>query len=63
MDEQQLQRQYDRVLRLCRFAEINKVYDVGQLATRAIQLFFISPKESSVIAQMALVRLKLELIE
>jgi len=63
MNEEQLediQRGHDRVIRLCKFADINKVYDEDLLADRALELFFISPKTARVIAKMCLARLRIK---
>jgi len=58
IDVEFLAKEQDRVLRLCKYACINKVYSEVSLADKAMELFFVTPKQSRDIAQMCLARLK-----
>jgi len=53
-----MQKEQDRVLRLCKYACNNQVYDEVSLTDKALELFFVNPERAKYIAQMCLARLK-----
>jgi len=56
-DIELLQKNFGRVIAICRYAERNSIYDKSSLEEKALQLFFVTPKQSSDIVAMALSRM------
>jgi len=57
IDVELLQRNFERVVRICRYAECNGVYDKSLLEEKALQLFFVNPRQAEDIVEMALARI------
>jgi len=57
-NEEQLQKVFDRVLRISRYAERSGVYENSELEQKALEFFFITPEEARTIVRMALARVQ-----
>lgn len=52
-----LQKDFDRVLKISRYAERNGVRCEVQLKMKALELFFVTPRQAEDIVKMALARI------
>jgi len=53
-----LQKDFDRVLRISRYAERSGVYENSELEQKALEFFFITPEEAQTVVRMALARVQ-----
>jgi len=57
-DIELLARNFDRVITICRYAERNSIYDKSSLEEKALQLFFVTPRQAEDLVKMALSRVQ-----